>query len=78
MATYKKPSVSVSGKTLMGYEFEGGIYEDLKKHKSITIEGEENKVLIPFHAVKEYQKCVTSADAERPDPYCGGVLIPAP
>lgn len=72
MATYKKPSVSVSGITLGGYEFSGDgiVYDELKAHKTAEIKGEENTVLIPFHAVKNYQKSVASADAERTDAYC--------
>lgn len=72
MATYKKPSVAVSGKTLMAYEFSGDgiVYDALKAHKTAEIKGEENTVLIPFHAVKKYQKSVTSADAEKADAYC--------
>ncbi len=70
--TYKKPSISVSGVTLGGYSFSGDAdaYEALKAHKTAEIKGEENEVLIPFHAVKNYQKSVTSANAEKADPYC--------
>lgn len=72
MATYKKPSVAVSGTTLAGYEFSGDgvVYEALKAHGTATIKGEENEVLIPFHAVKKYQKSVSSADVEAKDAYC--------
>lgn len=70
--TYKKPTVSVSGKTPMGYEFngDGDAYEALKAHKTAKIKGEENTVLIPFHAVKKYVKSVTAEDATRADAYC--------
>lgn len=68
--TYKKPSVSVSGVTLGGYSFNGDAYEALKAHETAEIKGEENTILIPFHAVKNYTKTVTSADAEKADAYC--------
>lgn len=72
MAAYKKPTVNVSGVTLGGYSFsgKGEVYDELKAHRTAEIKGEENTVLIPFHAVKNYQKSVTSADAERTDAYC--------
>lgn len=72
MATYKKPTVAVSGTTLAGYSFSGdaNAYEALKAHKTAEIKGEENTVLVPFHAVKQYQKSVSSADVEAKDAYC--------
>lgn len=72
MATYTKSSISVSGTTLMGYEFSGdsAVFEELNTHKTAVIKGAENEVLIPFHAVKQYQKGVTLTETERADAYC--------
>lgn len=72
MATYKKPSVSVFVYTVMDNDFQGdgATYEALKAHKTAEIKGVENTVLVPFHAVKQYQKSVSSADVEAVDAYC--------
>lgn len=72
MATYNKPSVAVSGITLMGYEFSGDgiVYEALKAHETAEIKGEESTTLIPFHAIKKYQKSVSASEQTRKDAYC--------
>ena len=69
--TYKKPSIEVSGTTLMDDNFSGdaNAYEALKAHKTIKTEAENRKMLVPFHAVKSAQYAVLTEDAERTDPY---------
>lgn len=79
MATYKKPLFVTTATTLMGFEahFENGeagryAYEALQARKTISgkYEDGEGNVLVPFHAVKIYQKSVNTEDAERADAYC--------
>ena len=79
MATYNKPLFVISASTLMGYEahFESGnngrdAFEDLRAKRTIICENEEGegKILIPFHAVRRYEKSVDSEEAERVDAYC--------
>lgn len=75
MATYKKPTVDVGVTTIMGesYTGNGAAYEALKAHKTATIsvtKGEKSEILIPFHAVKNYEKEVSSDDVEAKDAYC--------
>lgn len=74
MATYKKPTIEVNGTTLMGENFSGdaNTYEALKAHKTIKAKVDDKDALVPFHAVKNFDKIVSTEDAERTDPYCGG------
>ena len=69
MATYKKPTITISGETLMGTSFSGdaNAYELFEGHKTIKA---DNNTLIPFHAVKKAVKNVTTADTEKADAYC--------
>lgn len=85
--TYKKPTIAIQGYTIMGEQFSGDAvaYEALKAHKTakvMTANAEtgdmDKQTLVPFHAVKQYTKTVTTADAEKDDAYCGGVLTERP
>lgn len=86
--TYKKPLKVFDGITLMG---EGIPAQDtatsrlgsdaisaFEAHKTITAEDDDKKVLVPFHAIKTAAYATMTEDAERTDPYCGGVLTETP
>lgn len=87
--TYKKPLKAFMATTLMGFRANAmdtadgkriGSYaiDALEAHETIEAEDRDKKVLVPFHAVKKAQYGISTADAERPDPYCGGVLTDRP
>lgn len=70
--TYKKPSITVQGETLTNVYFEGDAdtYAALEAHKTVKTKSGNNEMLIPFHAVKNYQSVVSAADATKEDAYC--------
>ncbi len=73
MATYKKPQISVYVRTLQEHTTTGGdgaTFEALKAHKTVEIKNGNTQTMIPFHAVTQYIKGVTSDDTEKADPYC--------
>ena len=84
--TYTKPLKAFQGTTLMS-EIVGAqdtatsrlgsdAISAFEAHKTIKTEAESRVMLTPFHAVKSAMYGVLTEDAERTDPYCGGVLNP--
>lgn len=70
--TYKKPSITVQGATLMNTHFEGDAdtYATLEAHKTVKVKSGDSEILIPFHAVGNYQSAVSATDATKEDAYC--------
>lgn len=84
--TYKKPLKAFMAETLMGESIVArdtatsrigsDAISSFEAHKTIKTEVENRKMLVPFHAVKKANYDIFTEDAERTDPYCGGVLNP--
>ena len=83
MATYKKPLKAFMATTLMGFTANAedtadgkriGSYaiDALEAHETIETEDTDMKILVPFHAVKKAQYGISTANAEKADPYCEG------
>ena len=81
--TYKKPLKAFMATTLMGFTANAEDTADgkrigsyainaLEAHETIEVEDADMKILVPFHAVKKAQYGISTANAERPDPYCDG------
>lgn len=81
--TYKKPLKAFGAETLMGFTANAedtadgkriGSYaiDALEAHETIETEGTDKKILVPFHAVKKAQYGISTANAEKEDPYCEG------
>lgn len=70
--TYKKPSITAQGSTLMDTHFRGDAdtYAALEAHKTVKIKSGDGEILVPFHAVRGYQSVVSATDATKEDAYC--------
>lgn len=74
MATYNKATYTSKVTTLDGYEatFTDGkdAFEEFKAKKTIKGVVGESKVIIPFHAVKKFEKTMGTSEETKADAYC--------
>ena len=79
MATYNKPTLRVMIYTKMdGAAIAEGIMaqaalDAYKAKKTVKgLDGDQHEVLIPYHAITQFQYGYITEEAEKADAYCGG------
>lgn len=78
--TYKKPLKGFQGTTLKGIQFVAvdtatsrigsDAISSFEAHKTIKTEAENRKTLVPFHAVKKFEKTMGTSEETKADAYC--------